>query len=121
VSLEAWKIKNFLNVTFTTFQERSTRKAGRSYKEKQSFHPGEGGPYFFFCRGISGVSGQYPALPLKKAPSQELIAHACHPSYLGGRGHSDWVETSSRQIVHKLLAQKNPPQNRAGGVAQGPA
>jgi hypothetical protein len=29
------------------------------------------------------------------------------------------VQSKPRQIVHKTLSQKNPPQKRAGRVAQG--
>jgi hypothetical protein len=46
------------------------------------------------------------------------VAHACNPSYSGGRDKEDCGPRPA-QIVHKTLSQKNPSQKMAGGVAQG--
>jgi hypothetical protein len=40
------------------------------------------------------------------------VAHACNPSYSGGRGQPG-------QIVLKTLSRKNASEKRADGVAQG--
>jgi hypothetical protein len=48
------------------------------------------------------------------------VAHACNPRYSGGRDQEDrslkpvWPNSSQDPI-----SEKNPPQERAGGVAQG--
>jgi transposase len=47
-----------------------------------------------------------------------LVAHACNPSYSGGRDQKDQVQDQLRQIVHETQSRKNPSQKRAGGVAQ---
>jgi hypothetical protein len=47
------------------------------------------------------------------------VAHACNPSYSGGRDQEDGGSKQSGQIVHETLSQKNPSPKRAGGVAQG--
>jgi hypothetical protein len=48
------------------------------------------------------------------------MAHACDPSYSGGRDLEDW---HSKPALGKEFArpylEKNPTQKRAGGVAQG--
>jgi hypothetical protein len=44
---------------------------------------------------------------------QALVAHACNPSYSGGRD----FKASPGQIVPETLSQKYPTQNRAGGVS----
>jgi hypothetical protein len=46
------------------------------------------------------------------------VAHACNPSYLGGRNQEDHSSKPSRQIVFETLSQKYPSQKRIGGVAQ---
>jgi hypothetical protein len=54
------------------------------------------------------------------SPGQVPAAHACNPSYSGGRDQEDpslkpaWV-----QIVCETLAGKNPSQERASGMIQG--
>jgi hypothetical protein len=49
-----------------------------------------------------------------------LVAHACNPSYSGGRDRRISVQTQPRQIVLKTLSQKKLfTKKRAGGVAQG--
>jgi hypothetical protein len=47
--------------------------------------------------------------------SQVPVAHACNPSYSGGRDPGEsWFEASPGQIVYKALSQKNPshPQKK---------
>jgi hypothetical protein len=50
---------------------------------------------------------------------QAPVAHACNPSYSGGRDQEDsslklaWANSLQDPIL------KNPSQNRAGGVAEG--
>jgi hypothetical protein len=46
------------------------------------------------------------------------VAHACNPSYSGGRDQED-RDSKLGQIVHKTLSRKTPSQERASGVAQG--
>jgi hypothetical protein len=52
--------------------------------------------------------------------SQVLVAHACHPSYLGDRDQEDhsskpaWANNSQDPI-----SKKDPSQKRTGRVAQG--
>jgi hypothetical protein len=51
--------------------------------------------------------------------SRALVAHACNPSYSGGRDQEDhrlkpaWANSSQGPIL------KKPIKKRAGGVAQG--
>jgi hypothetical protein len=52
-------------------------------------------------------------LPLKKIPgSQVLVAHACNPSYSGGRDQEDrgskpaWANSSTRPYLEKALHKK---------------
>jgi hypothetical protein len=45
------------------------------------------------------------------------VAHACNPSYSGGRGQEDCGSKPAWQILCET--RKNPPQEKAGGVAQG--
>jgi hypothetical protein len=45
------------------------------------------------------------------------VAHACNPTYSGGRDQED-LGSQPRQIVHKTLSQKNPSQKTADGVTQ---
>jgi hypothetical protein len=49
-----------------------------------------------------------------------LVAHACNPCYSGGRDQEDPGSKPAPAIslLHSI-SQKNPPQKRAGGVAQG--
>jgi hypothetical protein len=50
------------------------------------------------------------------------VAHACNPSYSGGRDEEDHVSKPALQIVWETLSQKKkkkPSQKRAGEVAQG--
>jgi hypothetical protein len=48
------------------------------------------------------------------------VAHACNPSYLGGRDQEDLSSKPAQaKKVHKTLSQKALHKNRAGGVAQG--
>jgi hypothetical protein len=54
-----------------------------------------------------------------KKCSQVLVAHACNPSYSGGRNQED---CSSKPAWENSLwdpISKNPLQEGAGGVAQG--
>jgi hypothetical protein len=50
-----------------------------------------------------------------------MVAHACNPSYSGGRDQEDHGSKPAWQIVHETLSQKysSSPKKRAGGVAQG--
>jgi hypothetical protein len=47
------------------------------------------------------------------------MAHACNPSYSGGRDQEDQGSKPVRQIVHETYLEKKPSQKRAGRVAQG--
>jgi hypothetical protein len=47
------------------------------------------------------------------------VAHACNPSYSGGRDQEDCIRSQPRQIVLETLSRKTLHKNRAGGVAQG--
>jgi hypothetical protein len=47
------------------------------------------------------------------------VAHAHNPSYSGRRDKEDCGSSQPRKIVCKMLSQKHPSQNKAGGVAQG--
>jgi hypothetical protein len=50
---------------------------------------------------------------------QALVAHACNPSYSGGRDQEGFVVQSQlRQTVCETLFRKNPSQERAGEVAR---
>jgi hypothetical protein len=51
--------------------------------------------------------------------SQALVAHACNPSYTGGRDQEDRGSKPAQQIVRETLSQKHPTQKRSGGVSQG--
>jgi hypothetical protein len=44
--------------------------------------------------------------------SQVTEAHACNPSYSGGRGH---LEAILGQIVNETLSEKYPTQQSSGG------
>jgi hypothetical protein len=46
------------------------------------------------------------------------VAHACNPSYSGGRDQEDRGLKPARQIVNATLSWKNPSQKRAGRVAR---
>jgi hypothetical protein len=46
------------------------------------------------------------------------VAHACKPSYSGGRDQEDGSLKQPGQIVHETLFQKTLYKNRAGGMAQ---
>jgi hypothetical protein len=48
-----------------------------------------------------------------------LVAHACNPSYSGGRDQEDPGSKPAWAIVGKTLSRKIPSQKMAGGVAQG--
>jgi hypothetical protein len=50
--------------------------------------------------------------------SQVPVAHACNPSYLGGRGKEDCGSKPVQAIVHETLSRKYPKQKGAGEVAQ---
>jgi hypothetical protein len=45
------------------------------------------------------------------------MAHACNPSYSGGRDQ-DHSWSQPRQIVQETLSRKNPTEKRVSGVAQ---
>jgi hypothetical protein len=47
------------------------------------------------------------------------VAHACNPSYSGGRDQEECSSKPPWQIVHETLSRKNPLQKKAGRVAQG--
>jgi hypothetical protein len=47
------------------------------------------------------------------------MAHACNPSYSGGRSGGSKFKVSPRQIDPETLSQKIQSQERAGVVAQG--
>jgi hypothetical protein len=48
------------------------------------------------------------------------VAHACNPSYLGGRDQEDQGSKPVQRIVRETVScvSKNPITKRAGGVAQ---
>jgi hypothetical protein len=47
-------------------------------------------------------------------------AHACNPSYSGGRDQEDHSSKPAWQIVHETLSRKKKPSpKKAGRVAQG--
>jgi hypothetical protein len=46
-------------------------------------------------------------------------ARTCNPSYSGGRDQEDCGSKLAQANSYKTLSQKNPSQERAGGVAQG--
>jgi hypothetical protein len=50
--------------------------------------------------------------------SWALVAHACNPSYSGGRDEEDLGSKPARASSLKTLSQKYPTKNRAGRVAQ---
>jgi hypothetical protein len=50
--------------------------------------------------------------------SQAPVAHACNPSYLGGRDQEDQDSNSAQANSLRDPNLKYPIQNRAGGVAQ---
>jgi hypothetical protein len=45
------------------------------------------------------------------------VAHACNPSYSGGRDQEDCSSKPAWTTVGKTLSQKNPSQKTAGEVA----
>jgi hypothetical protein len=47
------------------------------------------------------------------------VAHACNPSYLGGRDQEDHSSKPDWHIIHETLSQKTHHRKRAGGMAQG--
>jgi hypothetical protein len=49
------------------------------------------------------------------------VAHACNPSYSGGRDKEDHSSKSIWAYISQTLSQKNLTQKRASGVAQGVA
>jgi hypothetical protein len=51
--------------------------------------------------------------------SLALVAHACNPSYSGGRDQQDCSLKPAQAKLHKTLTQKTLHKNRAGGMAQG--
>jgi hypothetical protein len=55
----------------------------------------------------------------KKQLSQVPVAHACNPSYSGGRDQEDHSLNPACAKVHETLSQKTLHKNRADGVAQG--
>jgi hypothetical protein len=60
------------------------------------------------------VSGEQRAGEERKESGQVLVAHTCNPNY-----SRIVVQSQPRQIGQETISQKNPPQKRAGGVAQG--
>jgi hypothetical protein len=46
------------------------------------------------------------------------VAHACNPSYSGGRDQEDLGLRLTLQIVFETLPKKYPTQKRAGDMAQ---
>jgi hypothetical protein len=46
------------------------------------------------------------------------MAHACHPSYLGGWDQKDSVQGQHRQIIHETLISKITPTKWIRGVTQ---
>jgi hypothetical protein len=50
-----------------------------------------------------------------------LAAHACHPSYSGGRDQEDhsWRPVKANSLQDHISKKKKKPQKRIGGVAQG--
>jgi hypothetical protein len=65
------------------------------------------GEIFYYSNIIRDFVGQAP------------VAHACNPTYSGGRDQKTEVQSQPRQIVHKTLCRKKKSPKRAGGVAQG--
>jgi hypothetical protein len=58
---------------------------------------------------------QSSLLTWKKQPTRKQIislAHACNPSYLGGRDQEDLFKASPRQIVLNNLARRKPITKR---------
>jgi hypothetical protein len=47
------------------------------------------------------------------------MAHACHPSYSGGRDQEDHGSKPALAYSSQDLISKKPSQKRFGGVAQG--
>jgi hypothetical protein len=47
------------------------------------------------------------------------VAHACNPSYLGGRDLEDWNQPQENSLRDPYVKKKNPSHKRASGVAQG--
>jgi hypothetical protein len=48
-----------------------------------------------------------------------LVAHACNPSYLGGRDQENCgLKPAPGKLVQETVSQKNPTQNRPSRVAQ---
>jgi hypothetical protein len=48
-----------------------------------------------------------------------LVAHACNPSYSGGREQEDsGLKTAQKSSLQNPIS-KTPSQKKAGGVAQG--
>jgi hypothetical protein len=47
-----------------------------------------------------------------------LVAHACNPSYSGGRDQEDHSSKPPGQIVQETLSQKKSSQKKGCGVAQ---
>jgi hypothetical protein len=56
---------------------------------------------------------------LNQASSRALVAHACNPSYSGGRDQEDCGSKAAQANSLRDLISKKPSQKRVGGVAQG--
>jgi hypothetical protein len=67
------------------------------------------------CHPLSWNRVPYPGNGLS---IKTTCAHACNPSYSGGRDQRITVQNQPGQIVHKTLSQENPWPKRADGVAQ---
>jgi hypothetical protein len=57
-------------------------------------------------------------LCLKRHTEQLPVAHACNPSYLGGKDQEDQGSKPDQEIVHETRSWKTHHKKRAGGVAQ---
>jgi hypothetical protein len=56
----------------------------------------------------------------KNSGGRALVAHACNPSYSGGRDQEDnSLKPAQANSSMRPCLEKNPSQKRAGGVAQG--
>jgi hypothetical protein len=68
-------------------------------------------------QAIPGIK-QDPISKINNA-SQAPVAHACNPSYSGGRDQEDCSSKPAQANSSRDPVSKNPSQKRAGGVAQG--
>jgi hypothetical protein len=48
----------------------------------------------------------------KTEPTRAPVAHACNPSYSGGRDQENHSSKPAKQIVRKILSQKNLSQKK---------